>query len=215
MSLRILIIDDHPLFLDGMASALRRFDDDAAIETAANAEDGLAATQAREFDLVLLDLNLPGMNGLAAINEFHQRFPALPVVVLSSSERPDDIRQAINGGALGFIPKTSSTHAVFETLRQVLEGRVCVPAEFSADSSKQPLPVFTAPRNIECGVLSLRQMEVLACLCQGLSNKQIADALLVSEKTVKNHVSCVFRALGVVNRTQAVLAAKKTGMFAG
>ena len=215
MPLRILIIDDHPLFLEGMKSVLRRFDDGALIQSAANAEEGLAATHAHELDLLLLDLNLPGMDGLAAIKEFHRRFPALPVVVLSASEQPDAVRQAITGGALGFIPKTSSTHALFDALRQVLEGKVYVPSEHTELRSKHVLPVFATPRSVDGSLLSLRQMEVLFCLCQGLSNKQIANSLLVSEKTVKNHVSGVFRALGVINRTQAVLAAKKTGMFAG
>ncbi len=213
MSVRILIIDDHPLFLDGLASVLRRFDDGVQIQSAVNAEDGLAVAQAHEFDLVLLDLNLPGMGGLAAINEFHRRFPALPVVVLSSSEQPEDIHRALDSGALGFIPKTSSMRTLFDALRQVLDGNVYVPFDFAGLAPGQARPAFAAPRDAEDGTLSLRQMEVLACLCQGLANKQIADALSLSEKTVKNHVTSIFRALRVINRTQAVLAAKQLGMF--
>ena len=213
MPVRILIIDDHPLFLDGLAAVLRRFDDGARIQSAANAEDGLAVAQAHEFDLVLLDLNLPGMDGLTAIGEFHRRFPALPVVVLSASEQPEDVNRAINAGALGFIPKTSSTRALFDALRQVLDGNVYIPFDSTRPASTPAHPAFATPRDAEDGTLSLRQMEVLACLCQGLANKQIAEALSLSEKTVKNHVTGIFRVLGVINRTQAVLAAKQRGIF--
>jgi DNA-binding NarL/FixJ family response regulator len=214
--LRILIIDDHPLFQDGLAVMLRKFDDAVEVRTAYNAESGLAVARTHELDLVLLDLGLPGMDGHSALCEFRRDYPALPIIVLSASDEPDDVSRAIHAGALGYIPKSSPTYILFAALRQVLEGNVYIPAalrqaEYSAPPVRTAEPPPAAPGEEP---LSLRQLEVLAHLCQGLSNRQIAEKLSLSEKTIKGYVTGIFRALGVVNRTQAVLAAKKLGMSA-
>jgi DNA-binding NarL/FixJ family response regulator len=208
------VVDDHPLFLGGMATLLRRFERDVQVHTATSAEEGLATARARELDLVLIDLRLPGMDGMTAIGEFHRQNPALPVVVLSATEQPEDIARAVASGALGLIPKTSSTRALFAALRQVLDGNVFIPFEpVEADAGPRAAADGGEP-DAPSSSLSLRQMEVLALLCQGMTNRQIADGLELSEKTVKTHVTCIFRALGVVNRTQALLAARRTGMIA-
>jgi two-component system, NarL family, nitrate/nitrite response regulator NarL len=212
VALRILLIDDHPLFLEGMAAVLRRFDFGVEVDTATSAENGMRAARASTHDLVLLDLALPGMDGFTAIQAFHQHFPSLPVVVLSATERPEDMCHAIELGALGFIPKSSVTAQLFDALRQVLDGNIYVPVPASTVGGHVS-EGSTVPETRGPGALSLRQMEVLARLCQGLSNKQTARELELSEKTVKAHVTSIFRALGVVNRTQAVLAAKTLGMF--
>ncbi len=213
MALRILLIDDHPLFLEGMAAVLRRFDFGVEVDTAISAEHGLHAARAGTYDLVLLDLALPdGMDGFAAIKAFHQRFPSLPVAVLSATEQPEDMCRAIELGALGFIPKSSVTGQLFDALRHVLGGDIYVPVP-AGSSDDQALTRSSVAESSGLGALSLRQMEVLARLCQGLSNKQTARELNLSEKTIKTYVTGIFRALGVVNRTQAVLAAKTLGIF--
>lgn len=195
-----------------MASVLRRFDREVEVETATSAEDGLCAAQASTHDLVLLDLALPGMDGRDP--GISPTLPLLPIVVLSATEGPEDMCRAIELGALDFIPKSSVTNQLFYALRKMLNGDIYVPVPASTvdnhahQSSK--VSETSGP-----GALSLRQMEVLARLCQGLSNKQTARELELSEKTVKGYVTGIFRALGVVNRTQAVLAAKTLGLFVG
>lgn len=208
MPLSLLLIDDHPLFLEGMASVLRRFDSDVRVVLAANAEAGLCAAERENVDLVLLDLSLPGIDGIGAIGEFRRRLPSVPVVILSASEREEDIHGAINRGALGFIPKSSSTKQLFAALQHVLAGNVYTPTRELTQTG------LTIDRPDRPDTLSLRQMEVLALLCLGNSNKLIAQEMSLSEKTVKAHVTAIFRSLGVVNRTQAVLAAKRLGLCA-
>lgn len=215
MRWRLLVIDDHPLFLEGVAAILRKQQFIAHVVTATDAHAGLALAEREMPDLVLLDLNLPGLDGFSAIIEFRRRFPALPVVVISAMERDIDVRRAIDAGAMGYILKSSSPRALVEAVQQVLrEGTVCVPTTAQAGGvshvAERAAASSSAPTVEE---LSLRQMEVLACVCQGLSNKQIASELGLSEKTVKAHVTAVFRALGVVSRTQAILAARKHGMM--
>lgn len=215
MSMRLLVIDDHPLFLAGIAAILHKLEPEMIIVMANDAEQGLAAAERKLPDLVLLDLNLPGIDGFTAIGEFHRRFPALPVVVLSAMEREADMRRAIEAGALGYIPKSSSPRLLMEALLQVQQGTVYLPVPGSTDAACL-ISERRAASHVDSNQeeLSLRQVEVLAQICQGLSNKQIATELGLSEKTVKSHVTGIFRCLGVVSRTQAVLAAKKLGMVA-
>jgi two-component system, NarL family, nitrate/nitrite response regulator NarL len=219
MPLKVLVIDDHPLVQEGVAAALESLGHDTRVMSARDAGQGLAMAAANpDLDLVLLDLALPGMSGFGLIGRLHERFPSLPVVVLSALEDPENVRQTIDSGAMGFVPKSAPTRVLLEVLRQVLEGNVSVPeslqgsaglsnasAGTSATDPPQPLP--------DGSLLTLRQLEVLSRLCQGKTNKQIATELGLSEKTVKSHVTAIFKVLGVVNRTQAVLVARRIGMM--
>ena len=219
MPLKVLVIDDHPLVQEGVAAALESLGHDTRVTSARDAEQGMALAAANpDLDLVLLDLALPGMSGFGLINRLHERFPSLPVVVLSALEDPENVRQAISSGAMGFVPKSAPTRVLLEVLQQVLEGNVSVPATLQGSSGlsngsagtaamdpPQPLP--------DVGLLTLRQVEVLSRVCQGKTNKQIATELGLSEKTVKAHVTAIFKVLGVVNRTQAVLVARRVGMM--
>ncbi|HVO45698.1 MAG TPA: response regulator transcription factor [Steroidobacteraceae bacterium] len=221
MSLKILVIDDHPLVQEGVATALRSLADSVSMLAARDAEEGLrVAAQHPDLDLVLLDLALPGMSGLNLIAKLHARLPSLPVVVLSALEEPDNVRHAINAGAMGFVPKSAATRVLLDVLRQVLEGNVTVPDALKTSTHAVAQGMSGAgpssAGNCEPGVtsLTLRQLEVLARVCQGKTNKQIAMELGLSEKTVKAHVTAIFKVLGVVNRTQAVLVARRVGMLA-
>ena len=217
MSLKVLVIDDHPLVQEGVAAALEALGHDVDVIAAADSEQGLAAAAANpDIDLVLLDLALPGMSGLGVISALHQRFPSLPVVVLSAMEDPENVRSAINAGAMGFVPKSAQTRVLIEALQQVLEGNVSVPGTLgSASAASGGGASGTAGSGTEPDValLTLRQVEVLSRLCQGKTNKQVATDLGLSEKTVKAHVTAIFKVLGVVNRTQAVLVARRIGMI--
>jgi two-component system nitrate/nitrite response regulator NarL len=222
MPLKVLVIDDHPLVQEGVKAALESLGHDVRVISAADSEQGLTAAAAnQDIDLVLLDLALPGMSGLAVIKALHNRFPSLPVVVLSALEDPENVRQAISAGAMGFVPKSAQTRVLIEVLQQVLEGNVSVPSHLHGGSPSAPpaAPHLGAPVGIgsepDVALLTLRQLEVLSRLCQGKTNKQIATELGLSEKTVKAHVTAIFKVLGVVNRTQAVLVARKIGMITG
>jgi len=218
MPLKVLVIDDHPLVQEGVAAALEALGHDVDVIAAADSEQGLAAAAANpDIDLVLLDLALPGMSGLGVISALHQRSPSLPVVVLSAMEDPENIRNAISAGAMGFVPKSAQTRVLIEALQQVLEGNVSVPGTRGAATnlSAGGGTAGSAGGGTEPDValLTLRQLEVLSRLCQGKTNKQIATELGLSEKTVKAHVTAIFKVLGVVNRTQAVLVARRIGMI--
>src|SRR3984885_4250908 len=219
MTLKVLVIDDHPLVQEGVSAALESLADDVTVMAARDAEQGLAtAAEHPDLDLVLLDLALPGMSGFNLIGKLHERLPSLPVVVLSALEEPENVRHAINAGAMGFVPKSAATRVLIDVLQQVLEGNVTVP--LALQSVGQPvshalpgasdMPSASEP---DVALLTLRQLEVLSRVCQGKTNKQIATELGLSEKTVKAHVTAIFKVLGVVNRTQAVLVARRVGMI--
>lgn len=215
MPLKVLVIDDHPLVQEGVAAALEALGHDVDVIAAADSEQGLAAAAANpDIDLVLLDLALPGMSGLGVISALHQRFASLPVVVLSALEDPENIRSAISAGAMGFVPKSAPTRVLIDALQQVLEGNLSVPGTLGAAGMSAGAAGTAASGNEpDVALLTLRQLEVLSRLCQGKTNKQIATELGLSEKTVKAHVTAIFKVLGVVNRTQAVLVARRIGMM--
>src|SRR5215471_8947010 len=219
MTLKVLVIDDHPLVQEGVSAALESLADKVTVMAARDAEQGLSmAAENPDLDLVLLDLALPGMSGFNLIGKLHERLPSLPVVVLSALEEPENVRHAINAGAMGFVPKSAATRVLIEVLQQVLEGNVTVP--LALQSVGQPVShALPGSNNAPAGnepdvaLLTLRQLEVLSRVCQGKTNKQIATELGLSEKTVKAHVTAIFKVLGVVNRTQAVLVARRVGMI--
>ncbi len=220
MALKVLVIDDHPLVQAGVSAALQSLAEDVTVMAAGHADEALAvAAEHPDLDLVLLDLALPGMSGFNLIGRLHERLPSLPVVVLSALEDPENVQHAINAGAMGFIPKSAATRVLIEVLQQVLDGNVSVPAALQAQGgrARATAPGREAPLATEepdVALLTLRQLEVLSRVCQGKTNKQIATELGLSEKTVKAHVTAIFKVLGVVNRTQAVLVARRVGMIA-
>jgi two-component system nitrate/nitrite response regulator NarL len=199
---KLLIVDDHPLFRDGLAALLRLASADTVVSQASSAEEALDLVDEQIFDAMFMDLMMPGLSGEPAIREFARRHPDLPVIVLSSSESPGDVRRVINAGASGYIPKSATAQTVVSALHLVLSGNVYVP----------PLLVSTALRGGDHDVqeepgslaqLTDRQVDVLRYLRDGLSNKEISAQLGIAEKTVKVHIAAIFKTLNVVNRTQA------------
>ena len=189
------------------------------------AEDGATAFAAvdahPELDLVLLDLALPDIDGFDALAQLRERHPGVPIVVLSASDQAETVMRAIDAGAMGFIPKTSSNQLLLNALRQVLSGRVYLPADvlhrhqgtpehtLKLAASAQRSGEALAPREIG---LTARQADVLALLVQGQPNKLICRGLDLAEGTVKIHVTAILKALNVSNRTQAVIAVGKLGL---
>jgi DNA-binding NarL/FixJ family response regulator len=208
--MRFLVVDDHPLLREGVAAALRQFDPAAEVLQASNGAHALALIeqQTEPLDLVLVDLCMDELNGLQTVQRLQQLHPGLPSIVLSSSEDPADVRQALRAGARGYCPKSAGFSTLLAALRLVLGGEVYVPPLMAAVALPPEAASAQADR-----LLTERQLTVLRLLCAGQPNKVISRELGLSEKTTKAHVTAIFKALGVVNRTQAVLAATSRGLL--
>lgn len=200
--MKLLIVDDHPLFRDGLAALLRQADSAAVILQAASTEDALDLIDEQVVDAVFTDLMMPGLCGEAAVREFARRHPDVPVIVLSSSESASDVRRVLNAGASGYIPKSATARTVVSALHLVLSGNIYVPPLLASDTVR-PADRHAHGDAPSVSQLTDRQLDVLRHLKDGLSNKEISANLGIAEKTVKAHISAIFRALNVVNRTQA------------
>jgi len=208
---KILIIDDHPLFRESMASILEKLEPSAGTSSIFQAEDATSAlaliTKNPDFDLILTDIDMPGMDGLLLLQQLTTILPDTTIVMISGSEKHTDVQQALQLGAKGFIQKNSETPVLLAALQLILAGGTYIPPLLlSAKTPPIAEPVATAN-------LTRRQLEILAFLKQGLQNKVIAHQLDLSEATVKVHVRHIFSVLGVKNRTQAVQKALELGIL--
>jgi DNA-binding NarL/FixJ family response regulator len=170
------------------------------------------ANENPDIDAVFVDLQMPGMTGDMAVREFGKLRPELPVIVLSSSENPSDVRRALNAGALGYIPKSANPQTLLSALKLVLTGNIYVPpllARAAEPTANEDSHAHT-PAALE--QLTERQVDVLKQLCTGLSNKEISSRLGIAEKTVKAHVAAIFKTLNVVNRPQAANAMRDANL---
>ncbi len=208
--MKLLIIDDHPVVRHGLGALFAQSLPDAAVLLACSSEEGLGVAELHaDLDVVFLDLAMPGLSGMAAIKAFGEKRPALPIIVLSSSEDPEDVRRALALGALGYVPKSAGPQTIVSALRLVLAGEVYIPAfvlsAASASSARggRPSGVGAVEQ------LTARQKEVLTLLAKGLQNKEIGDLLGLADKTVKTHITAIFKTLNVINRTQAATIARE------
>ena len=210
--MKILVIDDHALIRQALQNMLCVLDSTAEVLESADCTTALAlAAEQPDLDLILLDLHLPGMGGMDALAHFRQSHPAVPVVVLSGANDRHTVRTTIDRGAMGFIPKSSSNDVMLSALRLVLSGGVYLPTEILDHAGLAKVGNTGSPTLAELG-LTDRQIEVLALLLQGKSNKLICRELGLAEGTVKIHVTAVLKALNVTSRTQAVIAASQLGL---
>ena len=197
--LQILVVDDHALVREGLCQVLQGLDEPVDVLQSPNCLHAFdLAARHPDLDLVLLDYDLPGMNGLDALKVLGQAHPELPILMLSGMVNPQMVRRALASGAAGFLSKNGDSAELLAAVRLVLAGEVYVP--FDLLTSAKTKPEFT-----------LRQGEVLALLLDGRSNKEISDAMALSDDTIKDHVSALLRAFGVKNRVQLVLAASRQG----
>lgn len=209
---KILIADDHPLFREAIINVIRgAFPGCETFETE-NLDAAQALTLAHDdLDLILLDLNMPGMNGLNGLITLRNEAPTVPVVIVSAEEDKQVVLQAITYGAVGFITKSSPREQMTEALQQILDGNVYLPSDIiRASRSESRRSTRGDDHQIPPELLSSltrRQLLVLERMSKGESNKQIAYNLNIAETTVKAHVSAILRKLGVHNRIQAVLSA--------
>jgi DNA-binding NarL/FixJ family response regulator len=204
---RLVIADDHPLFRDALRQAVGSVLPSAKIDEAGSFEELTALLdQDSDVDLVLLDLTMPGISGFSGLIYLRAQFPAIPVVIVSASDDGGTIRQSLDFGASGFIPKRFGVDTLRDAIMKVLDGDVWVPPDTDLSSVTDPELVRLRDRLV---TLTPQQVRVLMMLSEGLLNKQIAYELGVSEATIKAHVSAILQKLGVESRTQAVIAAAK------
>lgn len=212
MPYQLLIADDHPLFRDALTMALRTGElADSRIELASTLEETRTLLQAgTEYDLLLLDLRMPGSEGFFGLVQIRKEFPDVPLIVISGSDDPAIIARTRALGALGFIAKSAPTSAIQAAVARVLEGDEVWPEGLPSRDEDAEM-ADTARRINE---LTDQQLRVLQQLQRGRLNKQIAYDLSISEATVKAHVTAIFRKLGVLNRTQAVILANRLAIEA-
>jgi len=202
--IRIVLVDDHPVVREGLRTFLDLHDDIEVVGDAATAGEAAAQVAGHRPDVVLLDLKLPDRSGLALLPELLALDPPPKVVILTSFLDDDSVRQAVRGGASGFLLKHASPDTIVDGVRAVVRGDL--PLDPAA------VRILASQRHDPLEVLTPREREVLELIAAGRSNRAIADELVIAEKTVKTHVSAVLAKLGVHDRTQAAIFAKDRGL---
>jgi len=214
---RILIADDHPLFHEALKGVvLDIFSPDSDCICTVNVRETLAALDDNPaFDLILLDLKLPGADGFSCLVALRSRVPSVPVMIVSSTDEVDIVRESFSYGAMGYLPKSSALDVMKNAIQLVMSGSTYIPTEalgsFGVSAINEAATSSSSEGEADSTISALtpRQLAVLDLLAEGKANKIIAYELGISEITVKAHVSAILRKLGVTNRLQAVIAAKK------
>lgn len=204
--LKILIVDDHALVREGMAQVLAHLEEEVECVEISSAAGALEKLQQDSFDLAVVDLSLPDMNGFSLLAVLSKRFPDTPAIVVSASDDDETVRRVIQGGASGFVSKARSSKELLEAARFVLGGGVhAPPLKTPARSGRQKAPPG------ERYALTVAQTRVLELLAQGNSNSEIAGLLGLAEGTIKVHVTAILRALQVKSRAQVLVALARDG----
>jgi DNA-binding NarL/FixJ family response regulator len=198
--MNVLVVDDHRLFLDGLRYILGKLDDGIDVNVLSSYTKAEAVLpQAEQFDLILLDLNVDGGDGVALMIKLRELGIFTPVVAVSATDDPHHIQSALDAGASGFVPKSLDANRMIAGLRRVLAGDQFVPSDIQAQ--------LTAARQRDR--LTKKQKTVLELLCEGLTNRQIAEHLCLTEHTVKSHLLALYDKLGVNNRTECVIVSQQ------
>jgi DNA-binding NarL/FixJ family response regulator len=217
-AMKILVVDDHALIREALGGVLRELKRDANVLEASNCVQAMQIIEAHpDLELVLLDLSLPDRDGASVLSELRERHPALAIVVLSALQDRSTVVKALDLGAQGFIPKSANPEVMRSALQLVFAGGIYVPPEILVHE-QPPAPAIAEQRSADRPQVSPsdlgltgRQLDVLALMMQGKSNKAICRILDLAEPTVKNHVTAILRALKVTNRTEAVIAVGELG----
>jgi len=221
--MKILIADDHALFRQGLLYTLQSLGNDVEVMEANNASEALECVENhRDLDLVLMDLDMPGIDGYSGLLKLREMHPELPVAIVTASEYEADMLRIIDSGASGYIPKSLTSTEMLDALKHILDGEIFVP-DLSATSgtfqirqiaSTGPLLADLDKNKAAAEIkarLTPRQIDVLKLMSEGMSNKLIAHNLGMAEGTVKIHVTAILKELDASNRTQAVIMAKEMG----
>jgi DNA-binding NarL/FixJ family response regulator len=210
-TVRVLIAEDHPLFREGMRGRLDRVADVAVVGEAASGDEAVELAQKLEPHIILMDIKMPGLNGIEATREIQRANPQIGILVLTMFEDDDSVFAAMRAGAKGYLLKDSGGEGVVHAIRAVASGE----AVFGPGVAERMIGFFSAPRAAPKRAfpeLTEREEEVLSLVAQGKSNREIARQLFVSLKTVRNHVSNILLKLQVADRAQAVIRARDAGM---
>jgi DNA-binding NarL/FixJ family response regulator len=217
--MKILVTDDHALIRDALRGVLKQLRSDASVFEASDCRQAMRIIEDHpDLDLILLDVNLPDRDGFSVLADLRERYPAIAIVVLSALQDRHNVIRALDLGALGFIPKTTPREVMLSALQLVFSGGIYIPAEILGreETSLLQSPPLKQANDLarvqptDLG-LTARQIEVLALMAQGRTNKAISRTLDLAEPTVKNHITAILKALKASNRTEAVIAVGKLG----
>jgi NarL family two-component system response regulator YdfI len=209
--IRVLIVDDHLVVREGLHTILEVSGDIEPVGEAANGGEAVRLVGELSPDVVLMDLRMPGTDGIEAIQQIKARYPAVEIVILTTYDDDEYIVQGLRAGARGYLLKDTGRQALFKTIRAAARGESLLP---SAVVDKV-VAHLGPPRPVAAGSLSEREQEVLALLAEGASNKEVSLRLQITERTVKAHVTSIFNKLGVNSRTEAVAVALRQGLLPG
>ncbi len=214
--IRLLLVDDQRLMRDGLRTILELENDFEVIGEAENGQAGLDAFEELTPDVVLMDIRMPGMDGVEATRRLIERWPEARVIILTTFDDDEYIFEGLRAGALGYLLKDVSGDELAEAIRKVAAGGALIEPSVARKVIAEFARLEPAARPLNDGLadpLSAREIEILQLLAQGLSNKQVASRLHLAEGTVKNYVSNIFTKLGVNDRTQAALRGRELGML--
>ncbi|MFK7898525.1 MAG: response regulator [Myxococcota bacterium] len=207
--MKVLIVDDHAVFRDGLKLLVSELPEQPEILEAANADEAHSVAKAHsDLDLVLMDLEMPGGGGMQGLQTFREHFPSVPVVICSASDSATDMRAALDAGSSGYLPKSMGSKELRAALGVVLAGSLYIPAALLDPKAEAEISA-SKRRRARADVLTTRQIDVLALIARGLTNREICGVLEISENTVKTHVKAVLEALEVTNRTEAAILARE------
>lgn len=211
---KLLVVEDHALVREGLVQTLRHVGRDTEVFEAADFDGATAVLEQQgELDLMLLDLGLPGLDGLSCLRAFRQRYPEIPVIILSGYDDSHTVNRAMKCGAAAFVSKADPSERLLQVVSEVLAGRVfdrdMLRVRSAAVSPHPPAKSKADPANFG---LSERQAEVLGLMVRGKSNRDIAGLLGLTEGTVKVHLTAIFKALGATSRTQAMVVVARRGI---
>ncbi len=215
-TIRILLVDDQRLMRDGLRTILELEDDLQVIAEAEHGEDGLQAFEQHQPDVVLMDIRMPGMDGVEATRRMVERWPEARVIILTTFDDDEHIFEGLRAGALGYLLKDVSGNELAQAIRKVAAGGALIEPSVARKVLAEFARLETSSRPINAGLtdpLSAREIEILKLLAQGLANKIIAERLYLAEGTVKNYVSNILSKLGVTDRTQAALRGRELGLL--
>jgi DNA-binding NarL/FixJ family response regulator len=210
--IRVLIADDHPLFRDGMHGLLDSVPETEVVGEAANGEEAIALAETLQPDVILMDIKMPGLNGLQAMREILHTSPHIRILIVSMLEDDDSVFAAMRAGACGYVPKGANQAEMLRAIRAVANGE----AIFGPGIAQRLIGFFSASHpSVQSRIfpeLTERESEILVRIAQGRTNEEIAGQLVLSLKTVRNHVSNIFSKLQVADRAQAIIRARDAGL---